>query len=346
MEVAAQSIMQNVVWIWPVSLIAAGLVGGFFLEKIILRELKKIASKSQNHIPEIIMRTVNGMIILWLFITGVYWAIPSIPMGHTWIVALQRFLKIIVLWSATITVARIAEGSIRFYTEQNKGQPKKGGTIIVNVVRGLIIMLGGLFLLQTLGISITPILTALGVGGLAVALALQDTLTNLFAGVQIILTRNMRPGDYVKLDNGIEGYVSDVTWRSTMIRVPHKSMVIVPNAKLAGSIITNFHLPKKELNMEVPLAVDSHNDLKLVEKVTLEVAAQVLKDLPGAVSEFKPFLLFENFADGAVMFKVVLRGREFSDQGIIRHEFIKRLHERYTQEKITIAISNRGKGII
>ena len=112
---------------------------------------------------------------------------------------------------------------------------------------GLVVALGALVVLNGLGVSITPMLTAMGVGGLAVALALQEPLANLFAGIVIALARQVRVGDYVKLDNGVEGYVTDFSWWSTRIRMLSNNMVLVPNAKLAQSVVTNFHLPNPDM---------------------------------------------------------------------------------------------------
>jgi small-conductance mechanosensitive channel len=179
-----------------------------------------------------------------------------------------------------------------------------GDEIVVNALRGMpilwltklfVYLIGSLIILQTLNISITPILTALGVGGLAVALALQDTLSNLFSGLQIIASKQVRPGDYVKLESGEEGYVTDITWRNTAIRALPNNMVIVPNSKLASTLVTNYYQP-----------------------------------------EFEPFIRYHTFADFSVNFSVILRAGEFTDQFMVKHEFIKRLHERYQQEGIEI----------
>lgn len=87
---------------------------------------------------------------------------------------------------------------------------------------------------------ITPMLTALGVGGLAVALALQEPLANFFAGVFLTLGGQIRLGDYVKLDSGQEGYVADFSWRSTRLRMLPTNLVVVPNARLAQAIVHTF----------------------------------------------------------------------------------------------------------
>ena len=95
-------------------------------------------------------------------------------------------------------------------------------------------------ILAALGIQITPILTALGVGGLAVALALQDTLSNLFAGIHLLADRPIRVGDYVKVADTVEGHVEDIGWRLTRVRMLQNVVVTIPNKRVAESIITNY----------------------------------------------------------------------------------------------------------
>ncbi|MBI4473912.1 MAG: mechanosensitive ion channel family protein, partial [Acidobacteria bacterium] len=209
-------------------------------------------------------------------------------------------------------------------------------TIFSNLTRLLVWLIGMLITLQTLGISITPILTALGVGGLAVALALQDTLSNLFSGLQVIGSGQVRPGDFIKLDTGEQGYVVDVTWRNTTIRELSNNMIIVPNSKLASSQVCNFDQPGKELAVLVPVGVSYDSDLEKVERITVEVAREVMRTVPGGVRDFEPFIRYHTLADFSINFTVIMRGREFVDQYLIKHEFLKRLHERYRSEEIEI----------
>jgi small-conductance mechanosensitive channel len=167
-------------------------------------------------------------------------------------------------------------------------------------------------------------------------LALQDTLANFFAGIHILTSRQVRPGDFVKLSTGEEGYVADVTWRYTTIRQLPNNLTIVPNAKLASAILTNYYLPDQELAVLVPVGVSYGSDLARVEAVTIEVAREVMREVRGGVPQFEPFIRYGAFGDSSIDFTVILRGREVVDQYLIRHEFIKRLHRRYQADGIEI----------
>jgi small-conductance mechanosensitive channel len=196
--------------------------------------------------------------------------------------------------------------------------------------------MGALVILNSLGLSITPMLTALGVGGLAVALALQEPLANFFAGVFITLAGQIRLGDYIKLDSGQEGFVADFSWRSTRLRMLANNLVIVPNAKLAQAIVVNHHLPAPDLAVLVEVGVDYASDLKHVEHVVVAVGREVMAEITGGVPTFDPFIRYHTFGDSSIDFTVILRGQEFVDQYLIKHEFIKRLHARFAQEGIQI----------
>jgi small-conductance mechanosensitive channel len=189
-----------------------------------------------------------------------------------------------------------------------------------------------------LGLSITPILTALGVGGLAVALALQDTLANLFAGLYLTLARQFRIGDYIRLASGEEGYLVDIDWRASRLRQLSNNVVLVPNAKLSQSIVTNYDLPDQEIAVVIEASVDYETDLNRVERVAIEVARDVMSTVPGGVPGFEPFVRFHTFGDPGIGFSVILRAREFVDQHLIKHEFVKRMHRRFAEEGIAIPI--------
>jgi small-conductance mechanosensitive channel len=210
-----------------------------------------------------------------------------------------------------------------------------------NIAWALMATLGLLVILNGLGLSITPMLTALGVGGLAVALALQEPLANFFAGLFITLAGQIRVGDYIRLDSGQEGHVVDFSWRSTRLRMLANNLVVVPNAKLAQAIVINHHLPSHDLAVLVEVGVDYSSDLRHVERVVMDVGREVMREVPGGVAVFDPFIRYHTFGDSSIGFTVILRAREFVDQYLVKHEFIKRLHARFALEGIVIPFPMR-----
>ena len=191
-------------------------------------------------------------------------------------------------------------------------------------------------ILNALGVSITPLLTTLGIGGLAVALALQDTLSNFFSGFYTTMAKNIRVGDFIKLESGEEGYVLDIGWRATKIKLLGNNIVLIPNNKLAQSVVRNYYLPDMELSVLVEVGVHYNSDLELVEKVTLEVAREIQQTVDGAVKNFEPLVRYNAFDSSSINFNVIMRAGEVLKSYLIKHEFIKKLHQRYKDTGIVI----------
>jgi len=316
------------------ALIGTYLVGQF-VKRVVCRRLALLAKKTPWQWDVVVVEGLRKGVPFWSLLLGIYIALGFWSLPPNLATSLTKGLFVLVALSATLLSAGIAGKLIILYGSKIQ-QAMPVTSLTQNITRIVIVVIGLLTIMNGLGISITPILTALGVGGLAVALALQDTLSNLFAGFYVTMSRQIQIGDYVKLESGEEGYVTDIGWRATKIRMLPNNIVLVPNAKLASAIITNYYLPDKELAVLVQVGVDYASDLEHVERVTCEVAKETLQAVPGGVSTFEPFIRYHTFADFSINFTVILRAKEFVDQYLIKHEFVKRLHKRYNQEGITI----------
>ncbi|EMN73293.1 transporter, small conductance mechanosensitive ion channel MscS family protein [Leptospira interrogans serovar Bataviae str. UI 08561] len=208
-------------------------------------------------------------------------------------------------------------------------------SIIGNAIRIILFTVCILLILQSLGISIVPILGALGVGGLAVALGLQPTLSNLFSGLGILLGKQLKRGDYVRMQGeGLEGYVQDITWRSTTIRKRNDSVIVVPNSVMASSVVTTLELSKKCFSIPIEANINSQTDLEKVESLAINIGNEVLKKFYPSDSIREISFSYQKFGPNSVGFQMDLPCLEFSDQFLIRHEFIKQLHSNFQKEGI------------
>ena len=324
------------VWILPVALAGGGILLGFIAEKIIFPIVHRFTARTKWRGDDIIVEGFRGMVFLWLMLTGFYGASLYMNLRPEYIIIMRKILLVLVIFSATVVITRIATGFVRLQTEKVEGIIPTT-SIFQNLTKIVCYVIGVLIILQSLGISITPILTALGVGGLAVALALQDTLSNLFAGLQITATKKVHPGDYIRLDSGDEGFVVDITWRYTTIRTSPNNMVIIPNAKLASSIFTNYYAPQKELTFGIACTVAFDSDLEKVERISKEVATKVINEVSGAVIDFEPSFRYQAFTDSGITFMIFLKATEFDKQFLLKHEFIKQIQQRFAKEKIEIS---------
>ena len=319
----------------PLILAVGGFLVGIVVEKLVLARLKRIATRTKWEWDDLVINSLRWMPTLWFVIVGLRMAIRIMQVSPSFLTNFDKAMVVLIIVSVTVILGRIVSGMVQFFAKRAKGA-FPATSIFAHFTTALIFIIGVLVILQWLKIPIAPMLGALGIGGLAVALALQDTLSNLFAGLQIIGSKKVRPGDYIKLDSGEEGYVTDITWRNTTIRAIHNNMIIVPNAKLASAVTVNFNLPQREMALRVEVGVSYDSDLKEVEKITIEVAKQILNEVEGGAPEFEPFIRYHTFADFSINFTVIIYVKEFFSQYVIKHEFIKRLHARFNEKGIEI----------
>ena len=308
-----------------------------WVKKVVFGRIEKIASKTNSKLDDILLTAMNLPMVLLIFVSGIYVIEKISP-----ITANNEITQyVLVAFKATTVAAiilfldKLTNNLINNYSGKVDILKSSGG-VLRGFVRIIVIALGVLILMDSFGVSITPILASLGIGSLAVALALQPTLENLFAGIQIIADKPIKIGQFVKLDSGEEGYVHKIGWRSTWVRMLPNNVVVIPNKVLISSKILNYYYPETEMAVLVQVGVHYDSDLKHVEKITCEVGKEIMKKVQGGVPEFDPFIRYHTFSDFSINFTVILRAKEFVDNYLIKHEFIKRLHERYAKEGINI----------
>jgi small-conductance mechanosensitive channel len=254
---------------------------------------------------------------------------------NEWVTQIDLIALLLTLVAMLIFADHFARMSITRIISKGSGL-RSSGPLLRGLLRGVIIVIGVLIILTNIGISITPLIASLGLGSLAVALALQPTLENFFSGIQMLADKPIRVGDFIELDSGEQGFVDKIGWRSTWIKMLPNNVVIMPNSKLAQSKIINYYYPEKQLSVPVDLGVHYDSDLDHVERVTLEVAKQVLKSHKWGIPEYDTFVIFTGFDNSSINLTVMLRAQEYFNRFFIRSEFIKALHKRYAQEGIVI----------
>ncbi|MGB2600657.1 MAG: mechanosensitive ion channel domain-containing protein [Candidatus Omnitrophota bacterium] len=307
------------------------------IKKIIFTTVRKFTNKTKTKIDDIIIHASDLPLTLFIFVSGMFVLENIFQLGLEgdllkWV---DVTFKATTILAVIIFFDRLISGFINYYAHYIKPLRDSRGVVSI-VVRGIVIGLGLLILLDSFGISITPILASLGIGSLAIALALQPTLENFFSGIQLVIDKPISVGQFIKLDSGEKGYVQKIGWRSTWIRMLPNNTVIIPNNVLVNSKVLNYYYPETEISILLQVGVHYDSDLDQVEKVTIEVAKDALNEVEGGVAEWEPFIRYHTFNDFSIDFTVVLRAREIVDGYRIKHEFIKRLHKRYNEEGIVI----------
>lgn len=322
--------------------VVGSLLLGLLVRKILLARLARAAAATASGADDEIVGSLQRPLPLWFLLGGLHMASRVLPPPPRFASLLEKTIlsavvASVTLWAATL-VSRLLQLGIA--ARGASGAPATGA--VRYAVRIVVLAIGALVLLSTLGISVAPVLTTVGIGGLAVALGLQETLANLFAGMQITMAGNIRVGDFIRLESGQEGYVEDINWRSTRVRMLANNAVLIPNSRLAQSVVTNYHRPSKDLAVLVEIGVHYASDLAQVERVTCEVARGVMRAVPGGVAEFDPFVRYHTFADSSINFTVILRAQQFTDQYLIKHEFIKAVSRAFADDGIVIPFPIRA----
>ena len=337
-----RTVMENPMEvIAPLGIFLATFLAGWVVRRLVLRALRSWNRRTDSRVGQVIYQALHGPMMIWALILAGHVAFQSsdMPIGVT------RFGSsvLIGLWIISLTVMsmRVVGDLVRYYGAQVPGAMPVT-TLTQNLAQIGVVILGILILLNHLNVSITPILTALGVGGLAVALALQDTLSNLFGGFYVAVAGQVRVGDYIKLNTGEEGNVSDIGWRCTTIRTQANNLIIVPNSKLAQAIVTNFYLPEKRMAANFPIIVGYECDPDRVEQVVTEVLTQSAREVPGMLADPAPNVAFEpGFGEQGMAFTANFQVGEFANQGPVRNELRRRVLRRFREEGIGIPYPTR-----
>jgi small-conductance mechanosensitive channel len=328
-------------WLIPSALALGSVIVLLLLRGIVYKILHAWAKRTETAFDDLIIGSIRVPSIFLFIALGIYLgvAISDLPDRH--VAVISRTIHVLIVLSVTVGLANFAGKVFRNYI-QTRNLPFPTTGLAYGIVKGTIYAIGFLIAMTVLGISITPLITALGVGGLAVALALQDTLANLFAGIHILVEKSIRVGDFIRLESGQEGYVQDITWRTTRVRMLPNNIVVIPNSKLSQSVVTNYYLPEKRMSVQIPVGVSYAADPDRVEHVLVEEATKAVGDVPGLLGDPAPLVRFiPGFGESSLDFTLVCHVAEFTDQYTAQHELRKRIFRRFRQEGIEIPFPHR-----
>lgn len=311
------------------------------IRKLAFRYLNRWAEKTNTKADDILISSISQPSVFWALAIGLYIALDNSGFPKKYVTYGINALYVLITLSVTLVVANISSTFFQNALRKTDSAVPVTG-LSRTVIKALIFAIGFLIILNGLGVSITPILTALGVGGLAVALALQDTLSNLFAGVHILVENTVRVGDYIKLSSGEEGYVTDIGWRTTRIRHLANNIIIIPNNKLLQSNVTNFYLPEKKMALLITIGVSYGADLDLIEKILVEETLEAAGSVEGLMKDPPPFVrLIPGFADSSINLTLLCQVNEYADQYLAQHEIRKRVYKRFRKEGIEFPFPTR-----
>ena len=328
-------------WLDPTlgaSIFLVSVILAVVFHKLLFPLILRITSWTPTDFDSKLVQATRLPLTLGIVVLGSYLAL-TVPLGQRADVeVVARSLGIVL---GVIAVASIIAKAQDWYVGKASARPgfaleSRFLPLLRKSSSGLVYGLGALLVLDQLGINISPLIAGLGLGGLAVALAIQPTLSNLFAGTYVMTEGAVSTGDFIEMEGGISGYVVDVGWRSTRIRTWGNNLVVVPNSRFASTIITNYQRPVAAVNVYLTCGVSYDSDLHQVERVCLAVMEEELNSNPDAVKEYGSYFGFESFGDSNVDFWLFLQSTDRFASFRLKTSLMQRLHQRFKEENIVI----------
>jgi len=320
--------------------VTVGLLISWLLATQAKRLMHLITKATQTEIDDFLAEAIKGPLILAIAISSIYAGLNILSYMEPYLRTIQKIWFAFILFFAVIALRRVVLGLLDWISQSGDvsglpGFDPRSMPFLKRIINVVIITVGALLVLDVIGVSISPLLAGLGLGGLAVALALQPLLSNIFASSYVITDSSIAVGDFVEVSGGPLGVVEDIGWRATRIRTFDNNIVMVPNAAVADSVITNFDSADARADARVDCGIAYEEDLDRVESIVVEEMNKLL-DYDYVDSARKPFFRYSEFGDSNVNFFVKMRAVTWADSFTLKHEMMKHIHRRLTTEGIVI----------
>jgi small-conductance mechanosensitive channel len=300
-------------------------------KRYVARFIQNIFAKIGLFLHDKVVVMTNSYISFWFFLIALYVGILKAPI-NTKSAIVDKIFYGIFAFSIVVLIASVVSKFFRRTIQERIGS---------NILKFFITFVGLVLILNQSGVKLTPILTALGIGSLAVALALQDTLANFFSGINILASKQIARDDYIKLNSGQEGTVVEVNWRTTLIKEITNTMIVVPNSKISSAIVTSYHFRKSEVTSTINCGVAYGSDLNCVEEVAKLAAKEIMNKYDSASKTYEPIIQFTDFGDSSINFILYFRVKTVYAKAFIKSEVLKNLYKRFSEAKIEIPFPQR-----
>ena len=333
-------------------LLVFAVVLGFawLLKSLLFKAVDKLAGTGPADLDDTLIGALRWPARYWVVLVALVIAVADLDerdvparIAH----GLSQVIFVLLVISVALAVARVS-----IVLLQHSMRRSSTGIQITTLTKTLIRVFWGvpaalIILRDVFNFEITPWLATLGVGGIAISLALKDTLANVFSGFYVSLSGQLKKGDYIRLDVGVEGYVADIQWRVTTLKTLSGNMVLIPNSKLSEAVVTNFSEPAKPLSVTINYGVDYSTDLDLLDRVVLEEVKAAVGQIPGLLAEPAPSnRLNPGFGDSALNFSLNVGVSELEAQFAVTDLLRRRLLKRFRVEGIQLPFPTRTIQIV
>lgn len=301
-----------------------------------------ITRKTKTKIDDLIVAKTNRPIAFIILLVGLRLAIIPHPIKPSILDIIEHAISALSIAVVTYIVAAVLDILISNWGAKfaSKTQSKVDDQIVSlfqKFSRITVSFIGLIFILDVWGVKVGPLLASLGIAGIAVAFALQSTLGNIFGGISLIVDRSITVDDFIKLDDGTEGFVLDIGLRSTKIKSRDGDLIILPNGKLADSKIYNYHKPLPTTRATVEFSVKYGSDADKVRKIALKE----LNDLRIILKSPAPQVIFNEMGDYALKFKAFFWIDSIEKKLEAKEKAVTSIYNALNRNKIAIPFPTR-----
>ena len=306
------------------------------------RILLQITKRTKTNIDDLIVAKTSKPISFILLLAGLRLAIIPHPIRPDILDIIEHSISTLIIAVVTYIVIIVFDIFIsnwgrKFASRTESTVDDEVVTLFQRFSRIIVGFVGIIFILEVWGIQVGPLLASLGIAGIAVAFALQNTLGNIFGGISLIIDRSVTVNDFIKLDDNTEGFVVDIGLRSTKIKSKDGDLIIVPNGKLADSKIYNYHKPLPMTRVTIEFGVKYGSDVEKVKKIVLNEINKV----KGALKEPAPAVVFDELGDFALKFKAFFWVASIDKKLEAREAAMTAIYNALNRNKIVIPFPTR-----
>jgi MscS family membrane protein len=299
--------------------------------------LKFLTRKTKTKADDLLIAKSRNPITLWFFLISIRLGIEEVTLVENLASIIENTISSLIVISLAYVLYLILDiiifSAIKKMAKRTKTEIDDGlFSIVQSALKIALIVLAFLYVLSLWGVEIGPFLAGLGIAGLAVALALQPTLSNIFSGAALILDKTVRIGDLVYLDAETRGIIEKIGFRSTKIKTADNELIIIPNSKLADSKIQNIALPEPKSRVIIPFSVGYGSDIQKVKKVVLKAIMSVEK----ASKDPAPTVQFIGMGASSLDFKAFFFVNHYSDRGEAIDDANTKVYGALNKNKINI----------
>jgi small-conductance mechanosensitive channel len=294
-------------WINLAVSIIMALVTGLLLSRLVYFGLEKSVARTETIYDDLFIKQIRSQIVLVIIVIGIHFGTLRLPfidvMVKQWLTQIYNAIYLIV---ATVILWRLLDLLVEWY--QTDVEPERDSnqvdTLLILIHRAgrvMLISISGIMLLSLYNINVNVLIASFGVMGLGISLAAQDTLSNVIAGVMIMIDQPFRVGDRIEIRGlGTWGDVVDIGLRSTRIRTRDNRLVIVPNNSISTDQVVNYTFPDPQYRIQIEIGVGYGQDIEKVRRIIIDTVSEV----KGVLLDKPVDALYVEMGESAMTFRV------------------------------------------